>query len=70
LEQSREKQLLEHIKQDFTKQVDVYLKREKTLRINKEIEQRDSSYSKCRNIIEILLNISDTCYSHKQVTVE
>ena len=51
---------------DFQQQVELYLKREKTLRINKDIEKRDTNYSRCRKIVDILLNIADSCYAHNQ----
>lgn len=65
-EEQRETNILNHMIKDFNFQVDLYLKREKTLRINKDIEKRDTNYSKCRKVIEILLNIADSCYEHNQ----
>ena len=65
-EERREADMLNHMVEDFQFQVDVYLKREKTLRINKDIDKRDQNYSKCRKIIDILLNIADSCYTHNQ----
>jgi hypothetical protein len=65
-EEQRENTTLDHMIKDFNFQVDLYLKREKTLRINKDIEKRDSNYAKCRKVVEILLNIADSCYEHNQ----
>jgi adenylate kinase family enzyme len=65
-EEQREITILDHMIKDFNFQVDLYLKREKTLRINKDIEKRDTNYSKCRKVVEILLNIADSCYEHNQ----
>lgn len=67
-ENQREETILEHMIGDFKSQVDLYLKREKTLRINKDIDKRDGNYSKCRKIVDILLNIADSCYDHNQDT--
>lgn len=65
-EEQRETTILDHMIKDFNFQVDLYLTREKTLRINKDIEKRDSNYSKCRKLVDILLNIADSCYEHNQ----
>ena len=65
-EEGREQNMLEHMINDFSFQVDIYLKREKTLRINKDIDKRDLNYARSRKIVETLLNISESCYSHNQ----
>jgi hypothetical protein len=65
-EREREETILAHMIEDFNFQVDLYLKREKTLRINKDIDKRDTNYSMCRKVVDILLNIADSCFEHNQ----
>jgi hypothetical protein len=65
-EEDREQNMLNHMIKDFNFQVDIYLKREKTLRINKDIDKRDLNYARCRKIVETMLSISESCYSHNQ----